>query len=42
LGTQSSPNRRFAAAMYMAMMYGAGPLIVMETLVLSLVRSKPS
>ena len=36
------PKRRFAAAMYIAMMIGAGPLIVIEAEKSGEPRSKPS
>ncbi len=41
-GTTPAPKRRFAAAMYIAMMIGAGPLIVIEAEKSGEPRSKPS
>ena len=41
-GTTSKPNRRFAAAMYIAMMIGAGPLIVIDAEKSGEPRSNPS
>ena len=41
-GTTLGPKRRFAAAMYIAMMIGAGPLIVIDAEKFAEPRSKPS
>ena len=40
--TTSGPNRRFAAATYIARMIGAGPLMVMETEKCSPLSGKPA
>jgi hypothetical protein len=42
LGTTFGPNLRFAAAMYIAIMIGAGPLIVIDAEKFGEPRSKPS
>ena len=41
-GTTFGPKRRFAAAIYIAMMIGAGPLIVIEAEKFGAPTSKPS
>ena len=41
-GTTAGPKRRFAAATYIAMMIGAGPLIVIDAEKSGEPRSKPS